>query len=199
VSERYDQAYFDRWYRDPDERIRGRGELQRKAAMVVGIAEHLLGRRIRNVLDVGCGEAEWLAPLKGMRPSLDYLGIDPSEYAVERFGRTRRIRRGSLQDVGSIAGDRRWDLVVCSDVLHYIGEEDLIRSLPPLACMTGGVAYLDVTTVEDDPIGDMEGFHHRDTRWYRSLFADAGFSPCGMQCYVGPELSEAVASLEHLE
>jgi SAM-dependent methyltransferase len=198
VRERFDQAYFDRWYRDPRKRIRSRGELQRKAAMVVGIAEHILGRRVRNALDIGCGEGEWRAPLKAMCPTIAYLGIDPSEYAVNRYGRTRNIVRGTLQGAGSIAGDRSWDLIVCSDVIHYIEEEDLLRAIPSLAWMTGGVAYLDVTTIEDRPSGDMEGFFYRDAAWYRALFTTAGFVPCGMQCYVGPELAEAVASLEHL-
>ena len=59
----YDQAYFDRWYRDPKARVATRAAVKRKTAMVVGIAEALLQRPVKTVLDVGCGEGTWRAPL----------------------------------------------------------------------------------------------------------------------------------------
>jgi hypothetical protein len=40
----YDAAYFRKWYRDPRKRIVRRAGVARKAAMAVGVAEHLLGR-----------------------------------------------------------------------------------------------------------------------------------------------------------
>ena len=85
----YDQAYFDKWYRDPDHAVSSPGALKRKVAMVVAQAEFYLGRPIRNVLDVGCGEGVWRAPLRALRPDVHYRGLDASEYVVRRFGRSR--------------------------------------------------------------------------------------------------------------
>jgi SAM-dependent methyltransferase len=64
--------------------------------MAVSIAEFLINRPIRSVLDVGCGEAPWFPILRRMRPDARYVGIDSSEYVVERYGATRNIRFGTL-------------------------------------------------------------------------------------------------------
>ena len=80
----YDRAYFDRWYRHSQHAVNSPALLERKAALAISVAEYYLGRRVRNVLDVGCGEGTWRAPLKKLRPRIDYLGIDSSEYAIAR-------------------------------------------------------------------------------------------------------------------
>ena len=86
VAKRYDRAYFDRWYRDPRRRIEPPGDLRRRVTMAVAITERFLGRAIRTALDVGCGEGRWRAELRRLRPRAAYLGVEPSQYAVERFG-----------------------------------------------------------------------------------------------------------------
>ena len=81
---RYDRSYFDKWYRDPRHRVSTAAGLARKVAMVVGVAEYLLGRPLRRALDVGAGEGSWRGALRRLRPRLDYVGVDPSAYAVRR-------------------------------------------------------------------------------------------------------------------
>src|SRR5687767_7668978 len=88
----YDERYFDRWYRDPRSRVVTPAVIARKTRMVIGVAEYFLGRAARSVLDVGCGEGDWYRALRRVRPRIRYLGIDPSEYVVERFGARRNIR-----------------------------------------------------------------------------------------------------------
>ena len=53
VVSRYDQAYFDKWYRHPAHRVKSPAELRRQVEFVVRQAEWVLGRPIRSVLDVG--------------------------------------------------------------------------------------------------------------------------------------------------
>lgn len=53
-ADKYDRDYFDKWYRNPRFRVKTTRELARQVAFVVAAAEHLLGRTIRTVLDVGC-------------------------------------------------------------------------------------------------------------------------------------------------
>src|SRR6187200_1861227 len=92
MNKRYDQAYFDRWYRDRRYRVKSPQVLHRKVALALSVAEYYLGRQVRTVLDVGCGEGAWFAPLHAMRPNIKYTGVDQSEYAVLRYGRSRNIR-----------------------------------------------------------------------------------------------------------
>jgi SAM-dependent methyltransferase len=119
MGKTYDRRYFDRWYRTDDTRI-GRGALLRcKVALAVAMAEHYLGRPLRCVLDVGCGEGAWRAPLLGLRPKLDYLGVDSSEYAVARFGASRNLRLARFGQLEHLRFGPPADLLVCADMLHY--------------------------------------------------------------------------------
>ena len=182
----YDKAYFDRWYRSK-KRVISPSLIRRKVQMAIGIAEQLLERPVRSVLDVGCGEGGWLRPLRELRPSLRYLGLDSSEYAVKRFGTKRNIRLARFGDTAAAIGASKFDLVVCSDVLHYIDEGELEKGLAAIAAATRGIAFLELLTREDDPSGDLRGFKLRPAAWYAEHFARAGLIACGMQCYAGPE------------
>ena len=96
MTKTYDRAYFDRWYRHGG--IGHAARLARKVALAVATAEYHLERPIRSVLDIGCGEGPWRAPLLKLRPNVQYLGFDSSDYAIARHGRRRlHVRRGGLQ------------------------------------------------------------------------------------------------------
>ncbi len=85
MAKTYDRAYFDKWYRRGE--IGGSARLARKVALAVATAEYHLERPIRSVLDIGCGEGAWRAPLLKLRPKASYLGFDSSDYAIARYGR----------------------------------------------------------------------------------------------------------------
>lgn len=199
-AKRYDRAYFDRWYRDPRHRIESARELARRVTAVVALAELRLGRPLRSVLDVGCGEGRWRAPLLRLRPRLRYLGLDSSTDAVARFGARRNLRLASFADLPDLelpAGERGpFDLVVCSDVLHYLAEAEIHAGLPALARWTGGVAHLAALTAEDEVEGDLHGFQRRPAAWYRERFARLGLVACGLQCYLPAGQAEQLAALE---
>lgn len=198
MAKAYDRAYFDRWYRDPRHRIGARAALARKVAMVVHLAEFYLGRSIANVLDVGCGEAPWRAPLLKLRPGLHYRGLDSSPYVVSRYGRARNIGHARFGDLESLRFPTRFDLIVCSDVLHYVPAAELRRGLAGFGELLEGLAFLEVFTSKDDVDGDLEGFIRRPPDWYRARFVEAGLLPCGSQAYLGPRLMRAVSALECL-
>jgi SAM-dependent methyltransferase len=195
TTKQYDRAYFDKWYRDRRTRVSTATEVRRKVSLAVAVAEYFLRRRLRNVLDVGCGEAPWREHLRELRPRASYLGLDPSEYVVERFGRERNIRRASFADLPKL-GLESFDLVVCSDVLHYVDDADVAPGIKAIADAADGVAYLEVLTKEDDIVGDLEAFHRRPAAWYRRLFARAGLSPAGPYCWLSPSLRDVAAELE---
>lgn len=181
----YDRDYFDRWYRSRGSVVT-RAMIRRKAALVVAAADHLLERPARSMLDVGCGEAPWRREFLNLRPGARYLGIDSSAYAVARYGRSRNIRLGDFADVAAIARGKQFDIVVCSDVLHYIDEPALTEGLDAIAEASRGICYFDLLTKEDQPTGDLAGFRMRAAAWYAKRFARAGFLRCGLNIYIGP-------------
>ena len=192
---RYDRAYFDRWYRGRH-RVNSDAEIGRKVAMAVTIAEYFLRRPLRSVLDVACGEGVWRAHLEALRPRVRYLGLDPSEYAVERYGKERNLRHASFGDLAGLRLRGPFDLLVCSDAMHYMSEEELRAGLPELVRLAGGTLYLEILTGEDSIVGDLHDFQKRPARWYRTLFEEHGLTHVGPYTWIAPQLLDEVAELE---
>lgn len=196
VAARYDQAYFDKWYRHPRHRVKSPAELARQVAFVLGTAEFVLGRPVRTVLDVGCGEGQWRAALRKHRPRVVYDGVDPSTYAVARYGATRGIRLGGIEDLDALPLRESYDLVVCCGMLNYLERPALERGVRQVARRTGGVAYLELFTREDAFEGDTDWPAPQSAPWYRNLMQQAGLWPIGMQCYVPSASKNRVSALE---
>src|SRR5689334_11688822 len=168
MAKSYDSAYFHRWYRDPRTRVTSERALERKVHLALSAAEYMLGRRVRTVLDVGCGEGRWFVALRRVRPGVLYTGVESSEYAVETFGASRNIRRGSF---------------------------GTLRTLK-LRGLLGGVAYIEAYAREDDMVGDMEGWNYRSAATYRRAFKAAGLTHCGLYCFIDADKIGAVNALE---
>jgi len=199
MSKQYDRAYFEKWYRHARHRVGSRAELARKVAMVVHLAEYYLARPLRNVLDVGCGEATWRAPLLALRPGIAYRGLDASEYAVARYGRRRNVGLARFGQLEQLRFEARFDLIVCTDVLHYLKPAEIRAGLHGIGEMLEGVAFLEVFTTRDDVAGDHHGFVARTPGWYLREFGRVGLLPCGSHCYLGPRLERHVAALERAQ
>ena len=175
----YDRDYYERWCRGADPVISG-GTLRRKVAFAIGLAEYVLDRPLKSVLDVGCGEGSWFSHLRALRPRAKYLGLDPSEYVVERYGASRNIRRATF---GELALDRDYDLIVCADVLHYLEASEIKRGLPEIARHTEGIAFVEFMTREDEVEGDLEGFSRWPFSWYENLFNESGLVRIAPYCW----------------
>ncbi|MEX2049463.1 MAG: class I SAM-dependent methyltransferase [Gemmatimonadota bacterium] len=191
----YDEAYFTHWYGRRGS-VMNDELIGQRARLALAAAEFVLESDVRSVLDVGCGEGRWRAPLRRARPGLSYQGVDRSEYVVRRFGRRRNIRLGSLGTVGRLELGRSFDLVVCSDVLQYVPTAELRRGLVALRRLAGGVLWLDAYTAEDDFVGDRVGWQRRTERGWRRLFSEAGLVSCGLNCWVPRRLERRRAALE---
>ena len=164
--------------------------------MVVGVAEYFLRRKVRSVLDIGAGEGAWRAELKRLRPSIRYMGIDPSEYVVRKHGRRRNIRLGSFEGLHTMQLGGPYDLVVCADVLQYVATPALNQGISHIVKAIGGMAFLEAYTSGDEMEGDLEGWHQRSKAQYRRVFADAGLVSCGIHCYLTRPLAERAVELE---
>lgn len=193
----YDRSYFERWYRNPRSRVVTRDSLERKVRMAVSVAEFLLGRRIRTVLDVGCGEGAWRPVLRRLRPGVRYTGVDSSEYAIARFGRTRNIRRGTFGGLHELHLRGPFDLIVCADVLQYVATKDVARGLATIHSLLAGVAYIETYTTADAMEGDRDGWQERTAKQYRRLFAGARLTQCGPYCYADLAELDTLNDFEH--
>jgi SAM-dependent methyltransferase len=199
IAERYDKAYFERWYRDPKTRVKSSSAIRRKASLALSVAEYYLERPVRTVLDVGCGEGNWLAPLKALRPGIRYTGVDSSSYAVARYGRSRNIRLGSFATLGELGLAPAYDLIVCSDTLFYLTLEELKAGLAFLAPVTDGLAFLELYTDGDSLTGDFPSKGLQSASYYRSLVQGYGFLSVGSHCYLGPGMRGMAMEMERIQ
>lgn len=196
----YDKAYFDKWYRSRQHRVRTPAQIRRIVAFTLSAAEYVLDRPIRTVLDVGAGEGHWQPILKALRPKLTYVGVEPSTYAVTRFGRRRGLTLGSVERLGDLGLHERhpqgFDLVVCCGVLNYVQTRVLGSALEQLQAHTGGLAWLELFTKYDEIEGDIAELKPRPPEWYRQRFSEAGLIPCGLHLYAPRDLAAGLTALE---
>ena len=195
MPKKYDQSYFDKWYRGT-QRVNSPAEVRRKVHLAVAATEYFTKRPLQSVLDVGCGEGAWLEHLRALRTNIEYMGVDESEYVVRRFGHKRNIRRATFGELPSLRLTKKFDLIVCSDVLHYLDDEEIRIGIREIARLLVGVAFIEVLTKEDDIIGDTQQMKRRPAKWYRKTFADAGLIHVAPYCFVAPSLFATSAELE---
>ena len=148
------------------------------------------------MLDIGCGEGAWRAPLLALRPKAQYLGFDSSEYAIRRYGARRNLHFARFGDFAHLRPCPPVDLLVCSDVMHYLPTRELTQGLPGLAELCGGVAFLEAFTADDEIEGDHDGFLSRPARFYRERLTRLGFAALGSHCWLSPARVPAAAALE---
>lgn len=192
----YDAAYFEHWYRRSDVGVGADDFVARKVRLAVAAAEYLIGQPIERVLDVGCGEAPWRAHLRRLRPGVHYDGMDSSAYAVKRYGRARNIRLGTVGDLGKLGFRAPYDLVVCSDVLHYVRTPEVRAALAAMHRLCSGVAFIEAFTNADRIVGDHDHLQDRSPATYHRLFKEAGFTPLGLHLYACRRLARSLTSLE---
>lgn len=171
-------------------------DVERKVHLAVAAAEYMLGREIVSVLDIGAGEGAWQPILRRLRPEARYLGVEPSEYAVRKYGTRRNIIRGTLDTLDEVGVRGRFDMIVCADVLNYVGSRALRRGLEQIASRLRGVAYLEIYTGEDELTGDLENIDLRPPAYYRRLLRSVGLVRCGMHCYASDSIESTITAME---
>ena len=137
------------------------------------------------------------AHLPDMLTALDVHNYRPERFVVRRFGKRRNISLGSFENLPVLKlGRRRYDLIVCADVLQYVSGAALRRGVGRIAEVLGGVAFLEAYTIGDEMEGDLSGWHPRSKREYRAVFSEAGFVSCGLSCYLTRDMGELAVELE---
>jgi len=194
MAKQYDRAYFERWYRRAG--FGSPAVLERKARYAVAVTEYLLERPLRSVLDIGCGEGAWQPTVRKLRQSARYVGVDPSNYAVDRYGTRRNLRVGGLRDLRRLDLGGPFDLIVCIDVLPYVVDDDARTGLASIAHLLRGVALIELFTSVDDFEGDLDGYRSRAPSTYRRWFGEAGLERIGPNVFAGAGLLGDLAAFE---
>ena len=119
-----------------------------------------------SVLDVGAGVGMWRDWYRAQHPRVKVRSVDISEHACAQWGH-------ELRDIATWKPSKKFDLVICHGVLHYLDEPAAVSAIANLGAATRNVLYLELPTAHDlaevvDPeLTDMD-VHHRSGEWYRS-------------------------------
>jgi SAM-dependent methyltransferase len=191
MRERFDKAYYDRYYRNPRTRATTPAAVKRQAAFIAAYLRHLeLG--VQQVLDVGCGTGTLLRALGRAFPGSRIRGVEYSDYLCDRYG----WEPGSVVDLDT---SRTADLVVCNDVLGYLDDRSCTTALSNLTAVTDGALYLGVLTREDlglyDPARTDASQIARPIAWYRRRL-EPHFLPVGGGLFLRKPVSVTVWHLE---
>jgi SAM-dependent methyltransferase len=137
----FDQDYYQRFYYNPRTAVTSRAEMRARGRMIAACVEYV-GLPVKSILDAGCGVGMLRAPLTRAFPGAEYVGLEYSEYLCRRYG----WRQGS---VATLRTRERFDLVVCYDVLQYLGVPEARRAIANLSRVCRGALYFGALTTED--------------------------------------------------
>ncbi|HLQ37750.1 MAG TPA: class I SAM-dependent methyltransferase [Planctomycetota bacterium] len=193
-TERFDAAYYRRFYRDPRTRVTTPAQVQRLAAFVAAYLRHLRWP-VGSILDLGCGLGWWRSAARRCWPKSSYQGVEISDHLCRTHGWTH----GSAAD---FAPGRRFDLVVCQGVLQYLPDRAAARALANLGRLCRGALYLEALTTADwrrncDRSVTDGAVHLRPAAWYRRRLQVA-FRNCGGGLFVHRQAAVATYELETL-
>jgi len=196
VRRSFDRSYFDHFYANRATAVTSAAEVFRRARFVHAYLTHLQ-IDVRSVLDAGCGTGLWKRALKRIDRRIAYTGIDPSAYLCRRYGWTQSA-------IADFKSRKKYDLVVCQDVLQYADAEEVRRSLDALTRVCRSALYFDVPTRDDIDAGllDMKrtdrAIHVRSAAWYRRLFRKE-FINAGGGVFIRRNSRAVVLALECLD
>jgi SAM-dependent methyltransferase len=174
-DERFDRDYYRRFYFERATAVTSRAEMHARGRLI-GAYMAYSGCRMKSVLDVGCGIGLMRRALLSANPRAVYVGLEVSEYLCNRYGWVK----GSICDY---APRRKFDLVVCHDVLQYLDDRDAARGLANLGRLARGILYFTALTARDwresaDRRFTDANVHLREADWYRQRLLKK-FRPAG--------------------
>jgi len=188
----FDRDYYQRFYFDTRTAVTSKAEMRSRARLIAGCLGYL-GMPVGSILDAGCGVGLLRAPLLRAFQGAEYIGLEVSEYLCQRYG----WRRGSVEKFRT---RRRFDLVICYDVLQYLPDVSARRAIASLGRLCRGALYFGALTSEDWRDNcDQSRTHHvsglRTGSWYRRELSRA-FRPIGCGMWLKRELPLTIWNLD---
>lgn len=175
MSFTFDQAYYQRFYKDRRTRVADRKSCERLAGFVFAYLDYLR-LPVERVLDLGCGTGLWRREVRQRHPDAIYVGVEKSAYACRRYG----WEWGSVVDYRA---REDFDLVICQGVLQYLEDDEAEAALENLPRLAKSALYLEFLTTEDWERNcnqeKTDGqVHLRSVTWYRKRLR-RHFRNCG--------------------
>lgn len=190
----FDQAYYDRFYRNPRTRAVTPAAAGRQAQFIASYLRYL-DIPVTRILDIGCGTGTTLRALGRAFPSARVHGVEYSDYLCRRYG----WEQGSVVDYQA---DVPYDLVVCNDVLTYLDDRACARALENLAQLSRNAVFLGILTADDEGQYDRRRTdpqqHRRPAAWYRRRLR-RHFVNVGGGLYLARPPSVTVWTLDRLD
>ena len=79
----------------------------------------------KSLLDVGCGQGSFLYELQNIFPDVDFHGSDFSSSALDLASKKISNCEFNEMDITSDLLDRKFDVVICSEVLEHIENDEV--------------------------------------------------------------------------
>ncbi len=190
----FDETYFNRYYFDAHTRIADRTYFDRLARFL-GAYLAFLDCPVERILDAGCGPGFLHRGLRRAFPDVPIDAIDVSEYLCGKYG----WQCAAIEDFET---KRRYDLVICHDVLQYLDRPAALTALKKFEKLTRGALYFSVLTREDWESNCDQGLtdgetYRRPSEWYRKNLAPK-FANAGGGLYIKRDSNVVLYALEHL-
>jgi SAM-dependent methyltransferase len=193
IRTEFDQDYFERYYGRRASAVVTEADIDRLARFVLAYLDYLRVP-VRSVLDAGCGVGQFKRALGRVRPGTAYTGIDVSEYLCRRYG-------WEQSSIAEFSSRRRFDLVVCRDVMQYLDATAVRAGIDSIARHCRGAFYFDVPTRDDFADGLLDedktdrDIHVRSARWYRRILG-RHFISAGGGVFIPKDSDTVVLALE---
>ncbi|WP_394838800.1 class I SAM-dependent methyltransferase [Pendulispora rubella] len=178
-GERFDEAYYQRFYESKETRVYGKDSI---AHLARGVTEMIAwyGGDIRSVLDIGAGTGLWRDWFAANKKNVHYLSTEVSEHACKKYGHKQC-------DISVWRTREQFDLVICQGVLPYLDGDAATRAIENIASMSNGFLYLEAVTKYDlEEICDRDftdtSQRARTAKWYRTRL-DKFYTPLGCGLY----------------
>ncbi len=191
-AEIFDSAYFRKYYFSRTTRVTTAAEMRGRARLIAAILRHAR-IPVRSILDAGCGIGLLRKPFAEVLPRARYTGLEASSYLCARYPWTQ----GCVTD---FAPRTPCDLLVCYDVLQYLGDRDASRAIVNFANLTRAALYVSALTREDwrencDRSRTDRDVHLRPGDWYRRRLQKR-FSHLGFGVWLRKDVSAILWDME---
>lgn len=164
----FDEAYYERFYGDPETRVYSADEHLALADYVFSFAQWNQ-LEVSSVLDVGAGIGLWKQVIERRYPHIKYTGTEFSAAMCKQHG-FKRI------DIARWRDRKKYDLIICQGVLQYLPDPDVAPAIANIAAMAKGLVYIEALTRAD--VRDRADLERTDTNvyvrngsYYRGLLA----------------------------
>ncbi|MCH2109239.1 MAG: class I SAM-dependent methyltransferase [Polyangiaceae bacterium] len=164
--EQFDEAYYERFYLNPETRVVSPAEHAQLAQFVFAFAKYN-GIEVSSVLDIGAGIGLWKNWIEKNAKKAKYTGTEVSKVMCEQHGYQER-------DIARWRDRDSYDLIICQGVFQYLPDPDLAPAIANLAAMSKGLLYLEATTRLDlrertDKEKTDQNIHIRNGSYYRGI------------------------------